>query len=54
MTDVEEKVESYLNGNIGEVKAWLKKTSKVKVLEFAEALGKQGHAGTYETIRLVR
>ena len=51
---VGEQVEEYLNGNISSTKVWLKKASKLEVLEFAEMLNNDGHNGLYETKRLVR
>lgn len=52
--NVGEAVESFLNGNIGSTKAWLRKASKLQVLEFAESLGNEGRNGLSETMRLLR
>jgi hypothetical protein len=51
---VGEQVEEYLNGNTEKTKAWLRKASKIELLEFAEMLNDAGHNGLYETKRLVR
>lgn len=47
-------VESYLNGNIGSTKSWLRKASKSNVLEFVEFLNNEGHDGLHETMRLLK
>jgi len=53
--NVEEAVESYRNGNITEVRTWLKrKASKLQVLEFAELLDLADLAGIKDTKRLLR
>jgi hypothetical protein len=54
MNKVGEHVESFLNGNIGETRVWLKKASKMELLEFIEFLNNEGHNGLSETKRLLR
>ena len=51
---IEGYVESYLNGNKAFVAEWLKKASKVKVLQFEEALRESGdNRANFHTERLL-
>jgi hypothetical protein len=52
--NVGQEVESFLNGNISSTKAWLRRASKLEVLEFAEMLSNEGRNGLNETMRLLK